>query len=497
MNDLAEKALHGADIARRQVRDHPAASFGAAGFVLAAVIVVAAGEVGTAGSTRPLTTWLGLQDAHNPPTNPLPAALALAAVVALVVLWAGLVRFTGRSPIGLGRAWALAAAWAAPFVIGPPLLDTTVYSAAAHGLLQRTGRDPYTTAPSALGDAHVVTAIDPGARGTPSASGPLGSVLEHLAVSVSHGSALGAVIVLRVLAVLAVVWIGRSATEFRSGSRDRALVLTVLNPLTLLYAVSAAHLDGLMIALVLAGLLAARRRRWRVAVAWVALAGCVAPQALVVLPVLVLAHLAARRTAARRTTGWWRVAGRDAVVAVVVVGALGAVVPNGFGWAWSTRLQFATHTPFSVAGAISAVLDPMVPGASYDDLEIGGRATVLIAMACALAYLIGTTTRRPLEWSAGYALLAVALLAPALNPWYLLWGALCLAVRASGRQLNAVVGLCAAGCVLNPIGFSHLTRNVLTAAALGAVAVAVVVAVAIAEAAARRSAANGADAVVT
>ena len=385
----------------------------------------------------------------------------LAAVVALVVLWVA----SCSSPAAPLRAadapGRMAAAWAAPFAVGPPLLDTGVYSSAAHGLLQRTGRDPYTTPPSALGDVPVVAAIDPGARGTPSASGPLGSLLEHLAVSRrarqrarrSDRAARPRRPRRRLDRPL-----GRGVQQ--DGRAARALVLTVLNPLTLLYVVSAAHLDGLMIALVLAGLLAARRRRWRPAVAWVALAGCVAPQALVVLPVLVLAHLAARRAppgggspAGRRRGSRRRRRARS-------------VVPNGFGWAWSTRLQFATHTPFSVAGAISAVLDPMVPGASYDDLEIGGRATVLIAMACALAYLVGTAARRPLERSRRLrpargraARTGAEPVVPAVGD--VVPGgagerrASCRGRRALRRRLRA-----------EPGGFSHTTRNVLTAAAL-------------------------------
>ena len=141
----------------------------------------------------------------------------------------------------------------------------------------------------------------------------------------------------------------------------------------------------------------------------------------------------------------WLVA-RDVVIAAAATGALGLAVPHGFGWLATVSRQFAAHTPFSVAGGISALLAPVVPGASYDDLAIGGRVTAVTAMVCTVAYLVVTSRARPLQVTAGYALLAVGLLGPVLYPWYLLWGLLCLAPVATGTRRDAVLALSAAGC---------------------------------------------------
>lgn len=469
MNDLAEKALDGLRAARRQVRERPLASFALTGFLLGAVVVAAGGKVGAARSSRPLTTWLGLQNSHRAESSDaVPAAIMLGAVAALVVLWVAVVRYVRRSPASWARVWVVAAAWWAPFALGPPLVDTGVYSSAAYGLLQRAGYDPHSVAPSRLGGVPVVAAIDPGSRGTPSAAGPVATVLQHIAVSIGNGSALGAVLVLRVVGVLALISIGRSAAQLAGRRGDRALTLTALNPLALLYLISAAHLDGLMLGLVLAGLVAARGRRWSAAVTWVALAGSVSAQAFVVLPAAIAVHAAQRGGSSP-----WRRAGRDTAVAAVVIAVCGAAVPNGFGWVRAIGQQFAAHTPFSVAGAIGAVLRPAVPGASYDDLAIGARVTVTIAMVCVVGYLLATARGRPLERTAGYALLAVGLLAPVLYAWYVLWGVLCVAARASGAQLLAVVALSAGGCALAPPGFGETTRDVLTAVALVALGAAV------------------------
>lgn len=471
MNDLAQKALHGLDVARRQASGRPMLSLAVVGLLVSVVVVVAGGRVGAARATRPLTTWLNLQDTHAVQAGDnLPGAIMLAAVVVLVLLWLVVVQFVRRSAQPQGRVWWLAVAWAAPFAIGPPLMDTSVYSYAAYGLLQRSGRNPYEAVPSGLGDNPVIAAIDPGSRGTPNAAGPLGTLVQHLSVSISSGSALGAVIVLRVVGVLGAVWIGRLAVDLAvdaGGNRgDRALTLTVLNPLVLLYVVSAAHLDGLMIALVLGALLAAGQRRWLAAVTLACLAGSVTGQGFLVLPVLVAVHWLARRSVPA-----WRVIAPDVLVAALVTGAVGLAVPGGFGWITTVDKQFAAHTPFSAAGMISTILNPVVRGASFDDLAIGGRITAMAAMICVAGYLVLTARHRAWERSAGYALLAMALLAPALNPWYLLWGILCLAPTATGPRRTAVLGLSAAACVLSPPGFSAMTTNVLTGALLAAIGV--------------------------
>jgi hypothetical protein len=353
-------------------------------------------------------------------------------------------------------------------------MDTTAYSYAAFGLMQRQGRDPYDSGPVVLGSRAILAAIEPGSRGTPSGVGPLGTLLQHLAISSVGGSTLGTVIAFRVIGVLAAIAIGRCATQLAGPQPSRALALTVLNPLLLLYIVSAAHLDGVMIALVLGALVAASQRRWLWSIALACLAGCVSGQAFVAVPAIVVAHWLGRR----RVPSWLLI-GRDVLVAAAVTVACHLVVSDGFGWLGTVSKQFSAHPPFSIASAIAKVLAPVVRGASYDDLAAGARITTVTATVCALAYLFATCRRRALERTVAYSLLALALFAPLLYPWYLLWGLLGLAPVASGNRRVVVLALSAAGCLLVPPGFGVVTANVLTGCAL-------VVVLAVAVAAVRR-----------
>ena len=82
MNDLAEKALHGLDAARREVCARPMTSFAALGLALCSAVMVFGARVGGARPARPLTTWFGLEESHGASPS---GAIMLAALVALLL----------------------------------------------------------------------------------------------------------------------------------------------------------------------------------------------------------------------------------------------------------------------------------------------------------------------------------------------------------------------------------------------------------------------------
>ena len=462
MNDLAEKALQGLNATRRAMVARPMRSFAGIGFLIATAVVIAGGLVNAERPTRPLSHWFGLQSGRGiRNAHWLPGTIMLAAIVAFALLWLGVVRFVRRRNEPERQVWWVAGAWAMPFIVGPPLLGTTVQTYVAFGLLQRHGHDPYDVGPSRLGANAIVAAIEPAARDTASSAGPLGTLVQHLAVSISSGGALGGLLVLRGIAVICTIFIGRLAADLAGPGRARALSLTVLNPLVLLYIVSAARLDGLLLVFVLAALSAASQRRWLAAVALACVAGSVSAQGFLIVPAIVAVHLLGRRT-----VPVWLLLGRDLLVAALTTVAAGFAVKDGFGWLRTVSDQFSAHPPFSVASAVAKLLTPIVRGASYDDLAAGARITVVSAMVFVVAYLVVTARQRALERTAGYALLALALLSPVMYPWYLLWGIVCLASAATGGRRVAVLALSVVGCLLNPPGFSSTTSNVLSGVGL-------------------------------
>ena len=492
MNDLAEKAWHGTLVAYRAVRDHPMRSFAASGLIVGAVAVAAGGQVAARGSSRPLTSWAGLASTHGVDGGDArPAAVLLVALVVLVALWVGLAGTVQRRRQPLRRVWAVAGVWAVPFVLGPPLMDTSVYSYIALGRIERAGRDPYRARPTDLGTSPVVAAIDPATRGDRSSTGPLGTLVQHFAISVSGGRLFAALLLLRVIGVVAAFAIGRGAVRLAAPSaapgttRATALALCAPNPLVLLYVVSSPHLEGVTIALLLSAAVAVRRRRWPRALLLASAAGSVTAIGFVAVPMIVAVHLASRRRGR-----WWQALVRDAAVAAVPIAVTRLAVPDGFGWVRNVRGQFDQHTPFAVADAIGRLVSPVVRGASYDDLAAGGYVTAAAAALCVIGYLVLTPKARGVDAGIGYALLALALLAPVLHPWYVMWGVLMCAPTATGVRRTWVFALTAAGCVLTPPGFGTATSYALTGVGLGVVALVTAVVLRAQERAAASSAAS-------
>ncbi|MDP9091921.1 MAG: polyprenol phosphomannose-dependent alpha 1,6 mannosyltransferase MptB, partial [Actinomycetota bacterium] len=276
MNELGSVAKRAFDLARSGVRARPSISLAVAGFAAAALTVVMGGRVGPPASVIPLTTWLGLMPRNSRGSGFVPAALMIVGILALLALWLIALRTHRSERVSEPTVWLIGAAWGTPFIIGPPLLSNDVFTYAAQGLLLRKGLDPYSVGPSALGNVRAVAAVDPSWRSVPSPYGPLATTLQHLAVSISGGSALGAALVLRALGVVCIVAIGVLATEL-VGPRGRssALTITVLNPLLLLHIVSAAHLDGVMCVLLLGAIVAANQRRWSLGIVLAVAAGAV------------------------------------------------------------------------------------------------------------------------------------------------------------------------------------------------------------------------------
>ena len=435
---------------------------------------MAGGQDGTVGTTIPLSTWLGMLSAtgYRPGHSWLAGLLLFLAIAALVLLWLAVLH---RPPGAAGserQVWWIAAAWSTPFVIGPPLISKDVFSYAAQGLMVRSGLDPYASGVSALAAvpsdaaARILAAVDPTWRSAPSPYGPLGTTVEHLAIAISGGSPLGAVIVLRVLAVACVIAIGVLAMRLAGHRRPAALTLIVLNPLVLLHLVSGAHLEAPMGVLLLASLVAAKRNHW----AWAVLLACAAGSIKAPAFAAVLAIIAAHRLTEPDRRARLLVVVRDSVVAVASISGFTVLVENGTGWINGLNSAALGHTPFAPASLIGDLFKPIVAGASFDDLAAAGRITCLLAAVCLVVYLAATTSNRPLEHSVGYSLVALALLSPTIYPWYLLWGVICLAPTAAGRDRDWLVAGCAIASVAAITGAPSAVTATFNATAVSAAA---------------------------
>ena len=341
----------------------------------------------------------------------------------------------------LGGAWwrlrssyvSASVLWAAPLLLAPPMFSRDVYAYVGQAALVVEGVDPYTNGPSAL-DGPLVDGIDDVWRDAPSPYGPLWLALASLVVRVTGESLLPALVGMRLLAVLGLLLAGWA---LRRLGGDRALWLGIANPLVLLHLVAGAHNEALMLGLMLAGL----------AVGSLPLAAVlITAAALVKLPALAaLGFVVMARPS-------WAARLRSGVLAAAVCAATAVLLSVGLGWGWLGTLD--TGRARLSLMSVTTGLGVLLPGgdATLDAVLLVG---LLLAAGLVAGLLWRTPSLGPVR-AAGLALLAVSVLLPVVQPWYVLWGVLPLAAVA-GPRLAAALG---AGCLMLALLVSPSGRHV-------------------------------------
>ena len=343
----------------------------------------------------------------------------------------------------------LAAVWALPLLVTGPMGSLDVQSYAAVGKLAALGLDPYEATPGWLSD-QFVAAVDPMWRWTPTPYGPLQVALLRELVHVAGTDVALAVLLIRIVAVLGAVC--AVAFALRAASRaDRVAVLVVtgLNPVLLIHVVSGAHLDVLVGALAVLVVVLARSGRHASAMALAVVALAVKLPGAVLVAFVLLDLLRAGPGVARRGA-FLRLAGSG----LGVLGLVTVLCRNPFGWLAALGVPGISRNATAPSTWVSYVVAAVTGHSSADDLtfafSIGRTITALVgALAvCLLLWKATSGTRAAAFRGVGWALVVLALSAPALYPWYLVWGLFAAAVGSGVRGRVMLMGLSCALCLL-------------------------------------------------
>ncbi len=320
------------------------------------------------------------------------------------------------------------ALWTAPLMVTLPLFSRDSYAYIGQGRLMLQGLDPYTNGISALNNYY---SLGPDTLWTeaPTPYGPLFLWLEQGAVWLSHGSPELALIPFRLASlagvVLLAVYVPKLAALY-GFSPQRALWLGVLNPVLLLNFIGSVHNDSLMMGLVVAGIYFASVKRpvWGIVLVTASLA--IKPITLIALPFVGLLW-------AGRDATWPRKFGLWAATLAISMGImLAAGVVNGLGFGWLAALQtpgtvWIWYAPVGLAAHVLGFATDLFggPGAGVTGVlqTIGQGASILIVMALALVpvkpgrHPYARDVVRRMTW----AFAAVVVLAPMIQPWYMVW----------------------------------------------------------------------------
>ncbi|MGO4585174.1 polyprenol phosphomannose-dependent alpha 1,6 mannosyltransferase MptB [Arthrobacter sp. 2RAF6] len=351
--------------------------------------------------------------------------------------------------------------WAVPMMFSLPLFSRDAYAYIGQGRLMEQGLNPYTNGISALSNYF---SLGPDKLWTeaPTPYGPLWLWIEQGAVWVSASVPELALIPFRLAAlagvILLAVYVPRLAA-LHGVNPDRALWLGVLNPVLLINFIASAHNDSLMLGLVVAGLYFASVRRPVLGIVLITASIAIKPITLIALPFAGLLWAGARAGWGRRMICWAATLGLSlgllaatGLVNGLGFGWLGALQTPGAVWIWYAPVGLLAHTAGFVVGLFGG------PGAPVTDvIQTAGTAV----SALAIVWLAVRTPGRgigmppPLDDEAefnktvlrrmAWAFAAVVVLAPVIQPWYMVWLLVFFTVTgiADGAQLRTVFYLTA------------------------------------------------------
>jgi hypothetical protein len=354
---------------------------------------------------------------------------------------------------GVGALAGIAGLWTLPLLATGPMGSLDVHSYAAVGRLAALGLDPYVATPGWLTD-RFVTAVDPMWRWTPTPYGPLQVALLRGLVVVAGDRVGVAVLLIRSVAVVGAVCAVALAVRAASrAERVPVLVVTGLNPVVLWHVVSGAHLDVLIGALAVLVVGLARSGRPAVAMSLAVVAMSLKLPGTVLVAFVLVDVLRAGPSVSRP----------GPVLRLVAsgLGALGLVVvlcPDPFGWTAALGVPGMSRSGAAPSTWISYLVAAVTGRASGDGLAfaftVGRAMTALVgaAVVCVLLWKATSGSRAAAFRGVGWALVVFALTAPALYPWYLVWGLFSAAVGSGVRGRAMLMALSCSLCLATAAG---------------------------------------------
>ena len=402
--------------------------------------------------------------------------LVLAGSAGLLAVWWRL----SDAPVPAGWLVVTGIVWTLPLLLAPPLASRDVYSYACQGWLYDAGLSPYRVSPLD-GQCPWTDAVAPTWLDSTAPYGPAGIAVAAVA-ALPGRHPMVFVTVLRVLIVAAILLAGAAGARLaqRCGVPPaRAVLVGLVTPLVAVHGVSGAHLDAVVLALVVGGLWTATLRRGPAflgaasAGLLIGLAIGIKVSAVVALPFVVI--LAVRQ--------------RVLVPALLAVGCAGLTLAAvtaalGLDFGWVTALSGTagltqwTSPPTAVGMCAGYVLRLAGLPELFDPAVLLARLAGLVVLAAAILALTvrawhRRATIRAVLACCGWAMAASVVLAPVFYPWYALVPLAVLALSAPDRRTARRMMVATTALMLlvfpNGLGVATLTK------APGAVAVTTVI----------------------
>lgn len=349
-------------------------------------------------------------------------ALLVLGAMALLRSWLRLgQRLAGWGPGSLRQVVLAVVLWGAPLLVSVPIFSRDVYAYTGQGRLMAEHLDPYTTGISALSNWFML-GTDPSWAENRTPYGPLFLWLARGVVALTGAQPDFSVLLFRLLAcvgvALCVVYVPKLAALHGMGGA-RALWIVAANPLFLISFIASAHNDALMVGLAVAGTYYAAARKPLLGIVLVTASIAVKPITIVLLPFIGLLW-------AGHAAGWGRRFVFWAATAMISGGLLLlAGLPHGLGLGWTWALTDGTpgYTGYSPSGFGGQMVELAANAVGLDGAVAGDlfRTALTVASIAVAGWLVLFGDPQRVVRRLGLAFAAVVLLAPIIQPWYVLW----------------------------------------------------------------------------
>ncbi|GAA3695129.1 hypothetical protein GCM10022377_05020 [Zhihengliuella alba] len=318
--------------------------------------------------------------------------------------------------------------WSAPMMLAFPIYSRDVYSYLAQGRLLHQGLNPYENWVSQL-PGWYAEGSDSLWSESPSPYGPLFLMIARATYFATGGVPEVGVMVLRLFAaagVLVCLYAVPRLARDHGVSPSWATWICIANPFFLVAMVGGVHNDTVMIGGTLLAFVLIYRNRRVLGIVAVGLAIAIKPIVVLALPFVGLALL--RRPAqsdlpepglGRKFRAWIGVG----LVAGLTLAAFGAVSGLWFGWISAMATAGTAAFPYAPVGVLGLFVGWVASWFGADSTLVAGVVysafrVLSIALTVWWAFRIRASDA---VLGCALALSAAALLAPVIQPWYLLW----------------------------------------------------------------------------
>ncbi|MGW9552184.1 polyprenol phosphomannose-dependent alpha 1,6 mannosyltransferase MptB [Citricoccus zhacaiensis] len=334
-------------------------------------------------------------------------------------------RWATAGPVVTRATWL----WAAPLMVAFPVFSRDVYSYLSQGRLLHAGLNPYEDWISEL-PGWFMQGSDSIWAESPSPYGPLFLLISRAVWFLTGGSPEPALLLFRLVSVAGLalcLWaVPRLARRFGTDP-GWSVWISVANPLFALYMIAAIHNDSLMVGLLLAGFVlltpGASRGRSLAGLVLVSLSIAIKPLTVLALPFAGLLLLRGAPGSPRwgsRVKVWtWCL-----LVAGAVLTGMGALTGLWFGWIPAMLTSGDAAFPYAPFGILGLGVGWAVDAVAGTEIRPVADLVYTLGKVAAIGFTAWLAlTRRPVHpvLATGLALLAAVLLAPIIQPWYLLW----------------------------------------------------------------------------